>query len=69
MNFIVFGLTRSGLEHTIYRTRDEHANHCTTDAVRTALEESVTMFILKISNSIFHENVQKRGKGVLLVKY
>jgi hypothetical protein len=31
-NFIVFGLTRSGLEPTIYRTRGEHANHYTTDA-------------------------------------
>ena len=26
-NFIVFGLTRPGLEPTIYRTRGEHANH------------------------------------------
>ena len=24
-NFMVFGLTRSGLEPTIYHTRDEHA--------------------------------------------
>jgi hypothetical protein len=32
-NFIVFGLTRSMLEPTIYRTRGEHANHYTTDAV------------------------------------
>ena len=32
-NFIIFGLTRSGLEPTIYRTRCEHANHYTTDAV------------------------------------
>jgi len=32
-NFIVFGLTRPGLESTIYRTRGEHANHYTTDAV------------------------------------
>jgi hypothetical protein len=31
--FIVFGLTRSGLELTIYRTRGEHANHYVTDAV------------------------------------
>ena len=30
-NFIVFGLTRTGLEATIYRTRGEHANNCTTD--------------------------------------
>ena len=32
-NCIVFGLTRSGLEPTIYRTRGEHANHYGTDAV------------------------------------
>jgi hypothetical protein len=32
-NFIVFGLTWSGLEPTIYRTRDEHTNHYTTDGV------------------------------------
>ena len=30
-NFIVFGLTRLGLEPTIYRTLGEHANNCTTD--------------------------------------
>ena len=33
-NFIVFGLTRSVLEPTIYHTRDEHDNHYTTDEVR-----------------------------------
>ena len=32
-NFIVFGLTRRGLEPTIYRTRGEHANHYTTDVL------------------------------------
>jgi hypothetical protein len=32
-DFIVFGLTRPGLEPTIYRNWDEHANHYTTDAV------------------------------------
>jgi hypothetical protein len=26
-NFIVFGLTQSGLEPTIYRTWGKHANH------------------------------------------
>ena len=30
--FIVFGLTRSRLEPTIYRTRSVHANHYTTNA-------------------------------------
>jgi hypothetical protein len=32
-NFTVFGLTRSRLEPTIYRTWGEHANHYTTEAV------------------------------------
>jgi hypothetical protein len=32
-NFNVFGLTRSGLEHMIYHTRCEHANHYTTDVM------------------------------------
>jgi hypothetical protein len=32
-NFIVFGLTRPGLEPMIYHTRGEHANHYTTNAV------------------------------------
>ena len=31
-NFIVFGLTRSGLKPTIYRTREEHANYYSTSA-------------------------------------
>ena len=30
-NFIIFGLTRSGLEPTISRTWGEYANHYTTD--------------------------------------
>ena len=32
-NFIVNGLTRLGLEPTIYRTRNKHANHYTNDVV------------------------------------
>ena len=31
-NFIVFGLTRSGIEPTTCSTRGEHTNHYTTDA-------------------------------------
>ena len=31
-NFISFGLTRPGIEPTIYNTRCENANHYTTDA-------------------------------------
>jgi hypothetical protein len=32
--FVVFGMTRSGLEPTIYRNRGEHSNHYAADAVR-----------------------------------
>ena len=32
-NCIVFGLTGPGFELMVYRTRGEHANHYTTDAV------------------------------------
>jgi hypothetical protein len=31
--FIVFGLTKLGLEPTIYHTQGEHGYHYTTDAV------------------------------------
>ena len=30
-NYIVFSLTQSGIEPTIYRTRGDHASHYTTD--------------------------------------
>jgi hypothetical protein len=37
-NAIVFGLTRPWLESTIYRTRDEQANHYATDAVKSNMK-------------------------------
>jgi hypothetical protein len=37
-NFIVFGLTRLGLEPTIYCTQGEHANNYATDAVHYVLD-------------------------------
>jgi hypothetical protein len=60
-NFIVFGLTRSGLEPTIYRTRVEHANHYTSDAVdniyieREKKRESVVrvVHVVKFVSSCF----------------
>ena len=35
--FLVFGLTRSGLEPKIYHTRGKHANHYTSDGVEIHL--------------------------------
>ena len=43
-NFIVFGLTRPELEPTIFRTRNEHANHYTTDAVQIILKFIFILF-------------------------
>jgi hypothetical protein len=48
-NFIVFGLTRSGLEPTIYRTRGEHDNHYTNGAVQM---ESVWTNSVQVLNSL-----------------
>ena len=36
-DFIVIGLTRLGLEPTIYHTRGDHDNQCATDAIRFGL--------------------------------
>ena len=47
-NFIVFGLTRSELEPTIYPTRGEHANHYTTDAVGKLLIRSGSLRVFQI---------------------
>jgi hypothetical protein len=41
INFIVFGFTRSGFEPMIYRTRGDHTNHYTTDAVRVQNEKGL----------------------------
>jgi 3-phenylpropionate/cinnamic acid dioxygenase small subunit len=47
-NFTIFGLTRPGLKHTIYRIRGEHANHYASDAVYVwVLISKVTINIIK----------------------
>jgi hypothetical protein len=45
-NFIVFGLTSSGLEPTNYHTRGEHTNHYTIDAVGTNMIRELLVFIV-----------------------
>jgi hypothetical protein len=47
-NFIVVGLTRPGLEPTIYHTQDEHTNYYTTDAVKIYIVSPV--FEVRLSN-------------------
>ena len=46
-NCIVFGLTRSGHEPTIYRTRGERANHYTTAAVFLNVKYILTEYNLQ----------------------
>ena len=55
-NLILFGFTRSVLELTIYRTRGEHANHYTTDAVKKELLQKAVLV-----KEIFEDTI----KGVI----
>jgi hypothetical protein len=52
-NFIVFGLTRSRLEPTIYRTR-EHASHYTNDVGFVHTELDIYISITSIGPSHIH---------------
>ena len=56
-NFIIFGLIRSGLEPTIYRTGGEHANHYTTDAVQILENSDSLKDFLKIEYWLLHKAV------------
>ena len=58
-SFIVFSLTRPGIEPTIYRTWGEHANHYTTDAVNSLLTkymsiETASTFTMSSPVYVFH---------------
>jgi hypothetical protein len=55
-NFIVFGLTRLGLEPTIYRTGGEHANHYTTDALEEEFEDKKMVIRIHRSKKDGHHN-------------
>ena len=44
-SYIVLGMTRLGLEPTIYRTQGEHANHYTTDMVDFTLKYQTILII------------------------
>ena len=63
-NVIVFGLTRSGLEHTIYRTRGEHANHQHV-AKSIATCEKKSLHIIN-QNHIFSKNYCEVISGQIL---
>ena len=41
-NFNVFGLTRPGIEPTFFRTRGEHTNHLTTNAVEMIIDKHLS---------------------------
>ena len=53
-NLIVFGLTRSGLEPTIYRTQGEHANHYATDVVQLIPVNLNYMVLYSLTQDIQH---------------
>jgi hypothetical protein len=55
-NSIVFGLTRLGLEATIYLPRGEHTNHSNTDAVK----DDSYIINNTISNEVINQVIQHR---------
>jgi hypothetical protein len=57
-NFIIFGLTRSGLEPTMYCTRGEHVNHYDTDAI--IWRNSCTIADLTVFNFFSVRHYEKR---------
>ena len=56
-NFIIFGLIRSGLEPTIYRTGGEPANHYATDAVQILENSDSLKDFFKIESRLLHKAV------------
>jgi hypothetical protein len=52
-NFLVFGLTRPGLEPSIYHTRGEHANHNTTETVWKYMSQVINMYSILETKFIF----------------
>jgi hypothetical protein len=62
-NVIVVGLTRPGLERTIYRTRGEHANNYTTDMV------SMKWIIWKERNvAKYQKQIATKSKRIHILK-
>jgi hypothetical protein len=57
-NFIVFGLTQSGLDPKIYRPRGEQANHYTIDVVESVLKVSTYIITCRTAR-----HIRIRGTG------
>jgi predicted lactoylglutathione lyase len=71
INITVFGLTRLGIEPTIYHTWGEHANHYTTDMVHMRLKEGQIILIYYISHYFFRTfqkgrtDTSQKQKGIM----
>ena len=64
----VFGLTRSGLDPTIYHTRGEHANHYTTDTVHNYKKREllfIALYHLISLAPIFVDWEKKTFRGIV----
>jgi hypothetical protein len=63
-NFIIFGLTRSVLEPTIFCTRGEYANHYTTDTVSLWFDFKSNVMRMEIKIQV---SLSKSGDRQLIV--
>ena len=59
-NCLFFGFTRSGLKHTLYRTRVEHANHYSSQVEKLQIKRqmgpcySIFSFVCFVDRCFFH---------------
>ena len=64
MNFIVFRLTRSEPQPTIYRIRGEHTNHYTTDAVSVIFQSNAQNIIAEYCiKKVYFRNLKKYSQN------
>ena len=65
-NFMIFGLTRPGIEPTIYHIRDEHANHYTTNAIYFELRtlDKQTVINIEICNKCLCDNDPQKYRNI-----
>jgi hypothetical protein len=63
-NFKIFGLTRPGLEPTIYRTRDEHTNYNATGAavLNTCIKPKILKLVF-VASPLSTQHLEERLVG------
>ena len=65
--YLIFGLIRSGIEPTIYRTRGTYTNHYTTDAVQKFEDTKGIIKSCKWKDRQYNGQKKKEKQNMILV--